>query len=116
MDCETARRLALAGEMLLVDIRDPDEWRETGLADVARPISVHVPGFLAALDAALGGDKTRSVGLICAAGGRSAQIAAQLAVRGYVNVVDVSEGMNGSVAGPGWLRRGLPVTPWDAAG
>lgn len=113
MDCETARQLALAGDLLLIDIRDPTEWRETGIGDIALPISVHVPGFLPTLDAAMGGDKGRAIALICAAGSRSAMIASQLAAHGYGNVADVGEGMSGSVAGPGWLRRGLPVKTFE---
>jgi hypothetical protein len=29
--------------------------------------------------------------------------------RGFTNVYNVSEGMAGSKAGPGWIRRGLPI-------
>jgi hypothetical protein len=28
---------------------------------------------------------------------------------GFTNIIDVPEGMMGSRAGPGWLKRGLPV-------
>ncbi|MEC9104216.1 MAG: rhodanese-like domain-containing protein, partial [Pseudomonadota bacterium] len=34
---------------------------------------------------------------------------------GYTGYADISEGMLGSGAGPGWIAAGLPVVPLDAA-
>ena len=65
--------------------------------------------FLQKLDAAVAGDKTRPVALICAGGVRSALVARALANYGFSRVYDVSEGMEGSRAGPGWLARKLPL-------
>lgn len=106
-----AHRAALAGDILLVDIRRPDEWRRTGLPEGALPLDMRRPDFLAQLDQAIGGDRTRPVALICAAGVRTARVASALRRIGFSDVHDVSEGMTGSRAGPGWLRAGLPVTP-----
>lgn len=105
-----ARERAIQGDVLLIDIRRPWEWDESGAPDVAVKNSMHISGFLNRLDASLDGDRTRPVALICATGGRSAWLALQLRVRGYTQVYDVSEGMFGSrSAGGGWLRAGLPV-------
>ncbi|MEJ1159580.1 rhodanese-like domain-containing protein [Prosthecomicrobium sp. N25] len=112
MDPVEARRLAQAGEVVLVDVRNPDEWHRTGVGEGAVPISMQDPAFLDKLMEALGGDAGRPVAVICAAGGRSAQVAAALRARGFGTVHNVAEGMMGSAAGPGWLGRGLPVTPW----
>ena len=61
---------------------------------------------------AVGGDKTRPIALNCAAGVRSARAARILAAYGFKNIQNVSEGMLGRPdAGPGWLKRGLPVSP-----
>lgn len=103
---------AKAGQILLIDIRSREEWRETGVATVATPISMHEDGFLQKLDAAVGGDHGRAIAFICAQGVRSAWMQAQLLMRGYTNVINVPQGMLGSSDGPGWIADGLPVTPF----
>ena len=109
IDAPSAHEQAVAGEVLLIDIRRPGEWRQTGVATSAVAITMHDRSFLANLEDAVGGDKSRPIALICAQGVRSAFVARELAKYGYTNVVEVSEGMLGSRNGPGWLRRGLPV-------
>jgi rhodanese-related sulfurtransferase len=100
---------ALSGDLLLVDIRRPDEWARTGIGEGAVPLDMRRADFGAALLAAAGGDSARPVALICARGVRSRQLSARLAAAGFTRVIDVPEGMLGSGAGPGWLARGLPV-------
>ena len=73
---------------------------------------MHEAGFVRNLARALGGIRSNPVALICATGGRSAHMRRVLATAGFTNVIDVSEGMFGSRAGPGWLKRGLPTKPW----
>ncbi len=104
-----AHAQALNGELLLVDIRTDGEWKQTGVGASARAISMHKPGFVDKLAEAVGQDKSKKIALICAVGGRSRWLQAQLTKFGFTNVVDVSEGMMGSAAGPGWLKAGLPV-------
>lgn len=105
------------GEIVLVDIRQPEEWRQTGVAEGARTIPMRHPeggqGFVRDLLAATGGDKNAPVALICRTGNRSGHTAKALADMGFTRVIDVSEGMAGSSAGPGWIRRNLPVKPCD---
>jgi rhodanese-related sulfurtransferase len=102
---------ASSGDVVLVDIRTPEEWRETGVATSAHAISMHQDpkAFVKALDTALGGDRSRSLALICRTGNRSGSLMPELKRLGYTNVIDVSEGMAGSRAGPGWLKTGLPI-------
>ena len=107
-----AHDMALKGEILLVDIRSPGEWRQSGVAPEAMTISMHEEGFYARLDEAVKGDHSRPVAVICAAGGRSAMMRAQLVLRGYTNVSNVPAGMTGGPNGPGWIASGLPVVPY----
>ncbi len=109
MDAPSAFEKAKNGELLLLDIRSPQEWKETGTGSVAKRVSMHQPGFLQKLDALTGNDKSKPVALICATGGRSNWLQGELVKRGYTNIIDVSEGMLGSSTGPGWLKRGLPI-------
>ncbi|MEM7489058.1 MAG: rhodanese-like domain-containing protein [Pseudomonadota bacterium] len=98
-----------ADDLILVDIRRPDEWAETGIAEGATPLDMRRDDFLPALEALVDGDLDRRIALICARGVRSDRLSARLAETGFTRIVDVPEGMLGSGAGPGWLARGLPV-------
>lgn len=107
-----AHAAAMSGEILLVDIRTPEEWRATGIGQGAVPIDMRRDDFLEAL-AAAGGARDRRIALICRSGNRSARLAKQLQEAGYSGVADVSGGMLGSAAGAGWTAAGLPVVQWD---
>ena len=109
LDAIQAHTRAEAGKLVLVDVRTEEEWRATGIGTSAIPISMLDRTFLQKLDAAVAGDKTKPVALICAGGVRSALVARALANYGFSRVYDVSEGMEGSRAGPGWLARKLPL-------
>jgi len=110
---KAAHARALAGEIVLIDIRHRSEWRSTGVGSSAVAISMHEPGFLERVKAAVKGDKSRPVALICAAGVRSKRMSEVLIREGYKTVIDVSEGMLGGFFGGGWLRAGLPVRPFS---
>lgn len=107
--------LARTGEAVLVDIRTPDEWRQTGVAPGAERVNLYVQGgpaaFLQGILDAVDGDKAKPVALICRTGNRTTKAAEFLRAQGFTNVLNVKEGMAGSGAGPGWLKRGLPVEP-----
>ena len=104
-----AHQAAANGEVVLVDIRTPREWAQTGVPEGAHAIDMRRDDFLAALSQVAGTDKGRPIAVICARGVRSARLSRALTEAGYTNIVDVPEGMLGSGAGPGWLKTGLPV-------
>ncbi|KAA6186258.1 rhodanese-like domain-containing protein [Thiohalocapsa marina] len=105
---------AKAGEVLLVDIRTPREWRQTGVATGARTIDMTSATFGQDLLAAMDGNKDAPIALICRTGNRTTHTQRALEKLGFTQVYNVKEGMAGSRAGPGWLRRGLPVEAWAA--
>ena len=111
LSVEDAHASAATGEVLLIDIRTPGEWQSTGIGEGALPLDMRRDDFIDALNAATGGDTSKPVALICARGVRSARMTRRLTDAGYTNLIDVPEGMLGSRAGPGWLAKGLPVTP-----
>ena len=108
---------AQAGELILIDVRSPYEWRQTGIPAGARRATVHNPrgltGFFKEVVAIVGDAKDKSIALICARGWRSAAAASYLHKKGFTRVYDVSEGMLGRDDDPGWLERKLPVEPCD---
>lgn len=115
---DRAAELARAGRLVLVDIRTPAEWAQTGvpagaaLAPLTEAPQRLRPEFPADVERALGGRRDRPVALICRSGGRTAVARRLLLAEGFARVLDVAEGMAGSGFGPGWLARGLPIEPW----
>ncbi|MGR3501016.1 rhodanese-like domain-containing protein [Pseudaestuariivita sp.] len=104
-----AHAAARAGDLLLVDIRRPDEWAATGVGEGAVPLDMRRRDFIDALRQLTGGDTGARIAVMCARGVRSDRMARRLAAAGFTQIVDVPEGMLGSRAGPGWIKAGLPV-------
>ena len=102
-----------AGKITLIDIRTPPEWKETGVAKGARLLNMlhpqGAPGFTSALLEQVKGNKDAPIALICRTGNRTTQVQRYLQSVGFTQVYNVKEGMAGSGAGPGWIKRGLPV-------
>ncbi|RKT46421.1 rhodanese-like domain-containing protein [Thiocapsa rosea] len=98
-----------AGEITFIDIRTPAEWRQTGIATGALTIDMTAPTFVQDLLKAVEGDRNAPIVLICRTGNRTGYTRDALEKLGFTNVSHVPEGMAGSRAGPGWVRRGLPV-------
>jgi rhodanese-related sulfurtransferase len=113
VDAVAAMEQVNRDDAVLIDIRQPEEWRETGMAPDAIGISMRHPGgadgFITDLLEAVNGDRDASIVLICRTGNRTAQVAEFLRERGFGNVRHVGEGMLGSRHGPGWIHSGLPV-------
>ncbi len=104
-----AHEQAVAGDIVLIDIRRPDEWRKTGVGIGAQPLDMRRKDFVKALGTLVGGDLDTPVALICARGVRSAKMGRRLSEAGFTRIIDVPEGMLGSRAGPGWLGSDLPT-------
>ncbi len=96
-------------EVLLLDIRRPNEWEKTGLAEGALPVSMHDPEFGKNLQAILTKFSGKPIAMICATGGRTEYVTGILAKNGLTGVIDVSEGMMGNQRGKGWLAKDLPI-------
>ncbi|WP_298261894.1 rhodanese-like domain-containing protein [uncultured Litoreibacter sp.] len=110
IDPMTAHKQAVAGEITLIDIRRPDEWARTGSGVGAQQLDMRRKDFIEALTTIVNGNTDSPVALICARGVRSARMSNLLEQAGFTTIIDVPEGMLGSASGPGWLKRGLPVT------
>jgi rhodanese-related sulfurtransferase len=93
-----------AGELILVDIRRPDEWAATGSAKGALRISMLNRNFTAQVKALQASNPKKRIALICQAGVRSARLSKQLEELGINSLVDVEGGTQL------WLDQGLPVT------
>ncbi len=107
---DNARLQALLDQgVTLIDVRRPEEWRETGVVagsqrltfvDASGRVS---PGFLETLASRV--DKDQPVALICRTGNRTDVLARHMIERlGYTRVYNVRDGITG------WIREGLPVS------
>lgn len=110
-----AQQRMQSGDLILLDIRRPSEWAETGVAKGAWPVSMHKDDFGQRLQAILKKHPAENVALICATGGRTNYVTSILSRNGITGVIDLSEGMMGNRRGPGWIKRGLKVVPIDEA-
>lgn len=97
IDPRAASELADAGALLL-DVREPDEWRVGHIAD-----AVHMPLGDVAPESV---PRDRVVIAVCRSGNRSGKAAAQLAAAG-VDVRNMAGGMKA------WAQAGLPITTDD---
>ena len=100
---------AVAGAITLIDIRRPDEWARTGVPEGGVALDMRREDFTDVLLAQVEGARDAPIALICARGVRSRGLSARLKQAGFTRIIDVPEGMLGSGAGPGWVKRGLPV-------
>lgn len=99
-----------AGKAVLVDVRTPEEWAQTGVASAATPIDMTSPSFMDDLQKLLASNPGKRLALICRSSNRSAHLASLLETRaGLSNLIDVAGGMLGKGADPGWIAAGLPV-------
>lgn len=99
------------GDIVLIDVRRPSEWKLTGIAETAHPITMHqeVQKFVQRLKAVQLKNANKPLAFICATGGRTAFLQRTLPKYGIKNIIDVSEGMLGSSADKGWIKSGLPT-------
>jgi rhodanese-related sulfurtransferase len=109
MDAETAYSQIGAGKMVLVDVRTPAEWKDTGVAPGAIMLSMGSKDFTKKLKEVVEANPGKQIGLICASGGRSTAVQKQMEKLGIGDAVDITEGMKGNGSAPGWIARGLPV-------
>ena len=105
-----AHALAASGKITLIDIRRPDEWAATGSGQGAHRLDMRRGDFIPELLKLVKQDTAAPVAVICARGVRSKWLSSTLMKAGFTNIIDVPEGMMGSRAGPGWLKRKLPVS------
>ena len=100
-----AAKLVAAGKAVLVDVREPSEWAETGVAApaVLLPKSEFDAGLIGEWKDFLAKTGDKEIILYCRSGRRSSVVAAELAKQGH------------KVANTGgfkdWQAAGLPIRP-----
>ena len=100
---------AKAGNIILVDIRTPEEWAQTGIAEGAIALDMTDKTFVDSLVKLRAEYPGKPIALICRTGNRSGYVFDALNKQGFPNLTDVAEGMAGGPNGKGWIPRGLPI-------
>jgi len=100
---------AKSGRIILVDIRTPEEWKETGVGEGAIALDMRSETFVSTLSDLRAANPDTPIALICRTGNRSNYVVTELNKRGFVGLVDVTEGMAGGRNGAGWIPQGLPT-------
>jgi rhodanese-related sulfurtransferase len=104
-----AHRLAAAGVVVLIDIRRPDEWLETGVPEHAHPIQTGHPMFMTKVEALAGAGRDKPLVLICQAGVQTRALQRKLIESGFPKVAHVRGGVAGLGTDKGWVGYGLPM-------
>jgi rhodanese-related sulfurtransferase len=104
-----AHERARAGKSILVDIRRPEEWADTGVPQGAVKLDMTSPAFEARLAALRAENPGKSIDLICRTANRTRAVQEALVRRGWRDVVNVRGGLLGNPGNPGWLDEKLPV-------
>lgn len=109
MTSDVAREKALAGEIVVIDIRRPEEWAETGVPDVALLADMTQRDFLNKINAIRLQNPDVLLAFTCRTGNRSGYLTGELEKLGMSGLIDVVGGMSGSRVDPGWAKRNLPI-------
>ena len=109
MTPDVAREAALAGEIIMIDIRRPEEWAQTGVPDVALLADMTSPDFLKIITAIRLQSPDTPLAFSCRTGNRSGYLTGELEKMGMSGIIDVVGGLQGSRADQGWVKRQLPI-------
>jgi rhodanese-related sulfurtransferase len=98
-----------AGKLVLVDIRTPEEWADTGVPQGAIRLDMEASAFEVRLAALRLEHPGKPIALICRTANRTGTLQKKLAARGWRELVNVRGGLLGNPGDKGWLAEGLPV-------
>jgi len=92
-----------AGSLIIIDVREPSEWNETGRPKGSRGASLRRRDFEEEVLTQVVGDRKRPLALTCRSGARAAQATKRLHLVGFSELL-VIEG--GFIA---WQKASLPI-------
>jgi rhodanese-related sulfurtransferase len=104
-----AHERAKSGKSILVDIRRPEEWKDTGVPEGAVMLDMTAPTFLAKLSALKLDHPGKTIEIICRTANRTQRVQEILFQRGWREIVNVRGGILGNPGNPGWLAEALPI-------
>jgi rhodanese-related sulfurtransferase len=108
LSAREAREAFASGKIVLVDIRTPAEWADTGVPRGAIRLDAGGAGFELRLAGIRLDNPGRRLALIDRTGGLATAVQQKLGQRGWRDLLSVRGGMLGP---GGWLAEKLPVEP-----
>lgn len=112
LSVQEAHEAARAGKLVLVDIRTPEEWADTGVPEGAIKLDMTGSAFEVRLAALKLDHPGKPIALICRTGNRTSTVQKKLVGRGWKELIDVRGGLLGNPRDKGWLAEGLPVASY----
>lgn len=98
-----ASQLVDQGRLILIDVRNADEWRSQGVPHGAHTIALTDPSFTAKVLQLSGENSGALVAITCLSGKRSEQAIEVLEKAGLKNLYSVKRGLQG------WADAGLAI-------
>ena len=108
MDADDVHRAVVRDEMLLVDVRNPDEWKAQGVPQYAETISLTDQEFASKVAELSQQYPEKRIAISCLSGKRAERAIEILAEGGLTGLVSVKDGLNG------WRDAGLSVEAYKA--
>jgi rhodanese-related sulfurtransferase len=93
-----------AEELVLIDIRTPAEWADTGVATGAVRLDMTSADFVSGVSKVISENPGKKLAFICRSGNRSNALTSQMEASGITNTINVIGGTSQ------WIADGLPIT------
>jgi rhodanese-related sulfurtransferase len=100
---QQAHQEVSSGNLVLIDVREPNEWADTGCAENASRIALQNHNFVEEVLHLVNNDKNASIAVSCKSGMRGDQAVKRLKAANFTNVVNVEGGILK------WISEQLPV-------
>lgn len=105
ISAEEAHSQQVAGELVIVDIRQPNEWAQTGIPAGSYRITLGTQNFAPQIKGLAEENPDSKIALFCASGMRSGSAIGQLKAAGIENLYNIKGGFGA------WSRGRLPIDP-----
>lgn len=103
LSAENTYALMQKNSLILVDVRKPDEWHETGIPKNSKGVTLSDDGFADTILELTNNNKTKCIALTCHAGNRSKEAAFKLHNAGFNDLISVDGGI------VSWIEAELPT-------
>jgi rhodanese-related sulfurtransferase len=100
---QQAHQEVSSGNLILIDVREPNEWADTGCPESAYRIALQNHNFIEEVLNLVNNDKNASIAVSCKSGMRGDEAVNRLKAAKFTNVVNVEGGILK------WISEQLPV-------
>ncbi len=98
-----AHQMQQNGEIVIIDVRQPDEWQQTGLPAGAQGVALSGPNFIEQIEEIAAQNKGCKLAISCQSGMRTKAAVKSLDAHGMKNLHQIKGGLMA------WNRENLPI-------